>query len=73
MEKGYIVGETLEKINITDLTKQTIQFLEATKKDYVRYSEERKKLFDFSRTQDNLLQWQLYLKECQDKKNIVKK
>ncbi|MCI8548391.1 MAG: hypothetical protein HFJ38_05830 [Bacilli bacterium] len=51
---------------IEDLTKRTIILLENTKKEYVKFTEERNLLYGYLVDKNNVVKWEKYLNQLEE-------
>jgi hypothetical protein len=56
----------LNNSKIEELNRKTILLLEKTKKEYKRYTEERKQLYSYLVNKDDLIEWEKYVNKLEE-------
>lgn len=56
----------MDNSKIQQLSKKTIELLEATKKEITKYAIERKKLFKFFANKNDVEKWEEYIVEMEE-------
>lgn len=51
---------------IEELSEKTVKLLEKTKKNYRQYEKERKKLYEYFVSKNDVEKWEAYIKEVEE-------
>ncbi len=59
-------GIKLNNSKIEELNQRTVILLEATKKEYKKFAEERKQLYCYLVNKDDLVEWEKYVNKLEE-------